>query len=31
LREAVYKHGKYDNVIIMSILHSEWMERKKDK
>jgi RimJ/RimL family protein N-acetyltransferase len=31
LREAVYKHGKYDDVIVMSILHSEWMERKKDK
>jgi RimJ/RimL family protein N-acetyltransferase len=31
LREAVYKHGKYDNVIVMSILHSEWMARKKDK
>ena len=31
LREGVYKHGKYDDVIVMSILHSEWMERKKDK
>ena len=31
LREGVYKHGKYDDVIMMSILHSEWMERKKDK
>ena len=31
LREAVYKRGKYDDVIVMSILHSEWMERKKDK
>jgi RimJ/RimL family protein N-acetyltransferase len=31
LREAVYKHGKYDDVIVMSILHSEWIERKKDK
>jgi RimJ/RimL family protein N-acetyltransferase len=31
LREAVYKHGKYDNVIVMSILYSEWMERKKEK
>ena len=31
LREAVYKHGQYDDVIMMSILHSEWMDRKKDK
>jgi RimJ/RimL family protein N-acetyltransferase len=31
LREGVYKHGKYDDVIIMSILHSEWIARKKDK
>ena len=23
LREAVYKHGKYDDVIVMSILRSE--------
>jgi RimJ/RimL family protein N-acetyltransferase len=30
LREAVYKHGKYDDVIVMSVLHSEWMARKKD-
>jgi RimJ/RimL family protein N-acetyltransferase len=31
MREAVYKHGKYVDVIIMSILYSEWMERKKEK
>jgi RimJ/RimL family protein N-acetyltransferase len=31
LREAVYKHGKYDNIIIMSVLRSEWFERKKEK
>lgn len=31
LREAVYKHGQYDDVIMMSVLHSEWMDRKKDK
>ena len=31
LREGVYKHGKYDDVIIMSILHSEWLARRKDK
>ena len=28
LREAVYKHGKYDDVIVMSILRSEWDQRK---
>jgi RimJ/RimL family protein N-acetyltransferase len=26
LREAVYKHGKYDDVILMSVLRSEWIE-----
>jgi RimJ/RimL family protein N-acetyltransferase len=31
LREAVYRYGKYENVIIMSILRSEWLERKKEK
>jgi RimJ/RimL family protein N-acetyltransferase len=31
LREAVYKHGKYDDVIMMSILHSEWKAQRKDK
>jgi RimJ/RimL family protein N-acetyltransferase len=30
LREAVYKHGKYDDVIVMSILRSEWIARKKE-
>jgi diamine N-acetyltransferase len=30
-REAVYKHGRYDDVFMMSILYSEWMKRKKDK
>ena len=30
LREAVYKHGRYDDVIMMSALHSEWNE-KRDK
>lgn len=24
LREAIYKNGRYDNVIVMSILHAEW-------
>ena len=28
LREAVYKNGEYINVIIMSVLHSEWKKRK---
>lgn len=31
MRSAVYKHGKYDDVILMSVLHSEWMARKKEK
>jgi len=31
LRESVYKHGKYDDVIVMSILRSEWTARKKEK
>jgi len=30
LREAVYKFGKYDDVLIMSILRSEWTSQKKD-
>jgi RimJ/RimL family protein N-acetyltransferase len=30
-REGVYKHGKYDNVVIMSVLRSEWIARKKEK
>jgi RimJ/RimL family protein N-acetyltransferase len=31
LREAVYRHGKYDDVIIMSVLRSEWVAQKKEK
>jgi RimJ/RimL family protein N-acetyltransferase len=31
LRESVYKHGKYDDVIIMSVLRSEWIARIKEK
>jgi len=31
LREAVYKLGKYDDVLIMSVLRSEWMSRNKEK
>ncbi|MBI3161254.1 MAG: GNAT family N-acetyltransferase [Chloroflexi bacterium] len=31
LREAVYKRGKYDDVLIMSILRSEWAMEKKEK
>jgi RimJ/RimL family protein N-acetyltransferase len=30
LREAVYKHGSYDDIIIMSILRSEWLEKNKE-
>ena len=29
LREAVYKFGKYDDVLIMSVLRSEWVSEKK--
>jgi RimJ/RimL family protein N-acetyltransferase len=31
LREAVYKVGKYDDVLIMSVLHSEWTAHNKEK
>lgn len=31
LRESVYKHGKYDDVIVMSVLRSEWIARMKEK
>ncbi len=24
LREAIYKNGRYYNVLVMSVLHSEW-------
>ncbi len=30
LREAVYKFGKYEDVLIMSVLRSEWDARKKE-
>lgn len=29
LREAVYKNGKYLDVILMSVLHSEWIAANK--
>jgi RimJ/RimL family protein N-acetyltransferase len=31
LREAAYRQGKYDDVIIMSVLRSEWIARMKEK
>jgi len=31
MREGVYKNGKYDDVILMSVLRSEWMARKKEQ
>jgi RimJ/RimL family protein N-acetyltransferase len=31
LRQAVYKHGNYDDVLIMSVLRSEWDSRNKEK
>jgi len=31
MREGVYKNGKYDDVIFMSVLRSEWMARKKEQ
>ncbi|GJQ35480.1 MAG: N-acetyltransferase [Anaerolineaceae bacterium] len=30
-RQAVYKHGKYEDVLFMSVLRSEWDTRKKEK
>lgn len=29
-RQAVYKHGKYEDVLFMSVLRSEWDSRKKE-
>jgi RimJ/RimL family protein N-acetyltransferase len=31
LREAVYKFGKYEDVLLMSVLRPEWDARKKEK
>lgn len=31
MREAVFKHGRYDDVIIMSVLRSEWKTHGKEK
>ncbi len=31
LREAVYKHGNYDDLIVMSALRSEWTLKIKEK
>ena len=31
MRQAVYKHGNYDDVLFMSVLRSEWDSRKKEK
>lgn len=31
LREANYKHGKYEDVLLMGVLRSEWNTRKKKK
>jgi RimJ/RimL family protein N-acetyltransferase len=30
LREGVYKNGKYDDVIVMGLLRSEWIMRRKE-
>jgi RimJ/RimL family protein N-acetyltransferase len=30
-RQAVYKNGKYEDVLFMSVLRSEWDSRKKEK
>jgi len=30
MRSAVYKNGRYDDVILMSVLHSEWTARTKE-
>lgn len=29
LREANYKHGKYEDVLLMGVLRSEWFKKKK--
>lgn len=29
MREAVYRHGKYDDMLIMSVLRSEWTSQGK--
>jgi RimJ/RimL family protein N-acetyltransferase len=29
LRQAIFKHGRYDDVILMSVLASEWAARKE--
>jgi RimJ/RimL family protein N-acetyltransferase len=31
LRDAVYKSGRYDDVLMMSVLRPEWDARKKEK
>lgn len=31
MRQAVYKHGNYDDVLFMSVLRSEWDSRNKEK
>jgi RimJ/RimL family protein N-acetyltransferase len=31
MRSAVYKNGKYEDVILMSVLRSEWVSRRKEK
>ena len=31
MRQAVFKHGKYEDVVIMSVLRSEWFAGKKEK
>jgi RimJ/RimL family protein N-acetyltransferase len=30
LREALYKNGRYDDIIVMSVLRSEWESRKRE-
>jgi RimJ/RimL family protein N-acetyltransferase len=30
-RQAVFKHGKYEDVLFMSVLRPEWDSRKKEK
>jgi RimJ/RimL family protein N-acetyltransferase len=31
LRESVFRHGKYGDLFIMSVLRSEWTIRKEEK
>ena len=31
MRQAVFKHGSYNDVLFMSVLRDEWNARKKER